>query len=362
MSAPDQAPHQQGVEQSSAANPSPLSPHFATPHVPSPPPPSSVRRHQSLTYGAHRQIPSSGLKRAGTLQQTGSRHTAAVGQTPSPPDPEEEEYAEDKEITNPYDDESYFTPRSPPPNQQQYGSQGSAQYPTSPIGRASPWGTPGGPDWRTPGGTFSGPGMASVDDVARALSVMELSNTNQLYSNNAALQGGQSTHPPRFNPPPVSSSTVRQNAMQGNGASRKLQLNTDMEGRKTPTGQSVCVSSFHRKSCFVTITAWIYERQHCNRSGYLGSRRETSHRARLQFEPELWLQPRSKRQHPQCPAHASTVSQPDGRDAGASVRLRPKPAATVPERQQFTVTYRFSQFTSRSSYVDRNQGLQPSAF
>lgn len=242
----DQVPHQQVVEQS-AANPSPLSPHFSAAHVPSPPPPSSgVRRHQSLTYGAQRQMPSSGLKRAGTLQQTGSRHATTVGQSPSPPDPEEEEYSEEKDLVNPYDDESYFTPRSPPPNQQQYGSQGPTQYPTSPAGRASPWGTPTGADWRTPGGGFSGSGMTSVDDVARALSAMEFNNPNQLYSNNTPFQAGQSVHPPRFNPtqpPPLSPGSMRQNAMQaGNGASRKLQLNTHLEGRRTPTGQSVRLS------------------------------------------------------------------------------------------------------------------------
>jgi hypothetical protein len=89
---------------------------------------------------------------------------------------------------------------------------------------------------------FSGPGVASVDDVARALSNMELNNSNnQLYSNSAALQGGQSAHPSRFNPTqaPLSPGSVRQNATQGgNGTSRKLQLNTELEGRKTPTGQS----------------------------------------------------------------------------------------------------------------------------
>jgi hypothetical protein len=231
--------HQQVVDHSSVANPSPLSPRFTTAHVPSPPPASSgVRRHQSLTYGAQRQSPSSGLKRAGTLQQTGSRHTAAVGQTPSPPDPEEEDYNE--EDTNPYEDESYFTARSPHPNQQQYGTP---QYPTS---RASPWGTPGGADWRTPASMLSGSAVPSVDDVARALSAMELSNANQLYSNSPAFQGSQSAHPPRFNPtqpPPLSPGSMRQNATQGgNGTSRKLQLNTNIEGRKTPTGQSVRVS------------------------------------------------------------------------------------------------------------------------
>lgn len=265
MPTSEQAPHQQVVDQSSAANPSPLSPHFSTAHVPSPPPASSgVRRHQSLTYGAHRQMPSSGLKRAGTLQQTGSRHTTTVGTTPSPPDPEEEEYSEERDLVNPYDDESYFTPRSPPPNQQQYASQGQAQYPTSPVGRASPWGASAGTGWRTPGGTFSGPAVASVDDVARALSTMELNNANQLYSNSAPFQGGQSAHPPRFNPaqpPPLSPANMRQNTVQsGNGTSRKLQLNTDLEGRRTPTGQPVCVSVLSRTSCVMTITARTYER------------------------------------------------------------------------------------------------------
>ncbi|KAI9571394.1 YT521-B-like domain-containing protein [Boletus coccyginus] len=228
----EQAP--QVVDQSDVANPSPLSPRFATPHVPSPTPASSgVRRHHSVTYGAQRQITPSGLRRAGTLQQTGSRPTAAVGQSPSPPDPEEEDYSEEKELSNPHDDESYFTPRSPP-NQQQYGAQESTQYPAGHIGRASPWGTPGGADWRTPGGMLSG---STVDDLARALSAIELNNANQLYSNNTAFQGGQSVHPPRFSPTPLSPGNVRQTTAQaGNGTSRKLQLNTDLESRKTPTG------------------------------------------------------------------------------------------------------------------------------
>ncbi|KAG9318630.1 hypothetical protein JVU11DRAFT_723 [Chiua virens] len=235
---------EQAQVESSVANPSPLSPHFAATHVPSPPPASSgVRRHQSLTYGAQRQMPSSGLKRAGTLQQTGSRHTPTTGQSPSPPDPEEEEYGEEKDPVNPYDDDTYFTPRSPPPSQQQYANQGS-QYPTSPMGRASPWGTPGAADWRTSGGTFPGSAVASVDDVARALSSMELNNpaNNQLYSNTAAFQGSQSAQPPRFNAtqaPPLSPGSMRQNAVHtSNGTSRKLQLNTDVDGRKTPTGHS----------------------------------------------------------------------------------------------------------------------------
>ncbi|KIJ16997.1 hypothetical protein PAXINDRAFT_168425 [Paxillus involutus ATCC 200175] len=268
MSNADQAQHQQVVDaqsQSSPGNPSPLSPHFATSHVPSPPPATSgVRRHQSLTYGAQggvRQMSTSGLKRAGTLQQTGSRHAATVGQTPSPPDAEEE-YDEEQELVNPYEDESYFTSRSPPPNQQQHGSQGQGQYPTSPIGRSSPWGTPGSGDWRTPAGSFSVSGAGSIDDVTRALSAMELNSANQLYSNSHGFQGGQSAHPPRFNPtqppPALSPGGMRPNSTQGgNGTSRKLQLNTELDGRKTPTGQSRGSNNDGDRALTVTgATAW----------------------------------------------------------------------------------------------------------
>lgn len=152
--------------------------------------------------------------------------------------------AEEKDIANPYEDDSYFTPRSSPPSQQQYGAQPQPQYPGSPLGRASPWGTPGGADWRTPGGAFSGP-VPTIDDVARALSTMELNNANQLYSNS------QSPHSPRSIPiqPPLLTDSIRQNAVHpGNGTPRRLQLNTDLEGRKTPTGHSVRISIATRPS------------------------------------------------------------------------------------------------------------------
>ncbi|KAH7914003.1 YT521-B-like domain-containing protein [Hygrophoropsis aurantiaca] len=246
MPAPESAQHQQVVDaqsQSSTGNPSPLSPHFAAGHVPSPPPASSgVRRHQSLTYGAQggsvRQMSSAGLKRAGTLQG-GPRHQV-VGHSPSPPHGEEE-YDEEQELVNPYEEESYFPSRSPPPNQQQYGGQG--QYPTSPMGRGSPWNTPGGStEWRTPGGTtYTSGGNTGIDDISRALSALEVNSSN-MYNNNGGYQSGQSAHPPRFNshnPPAVLSSGIqRHNAQRSSGSSGKLQLMTDLDGRKTPVGQT----------------------------------------------------------------------------------------------------------------------------
>lgn len=236
------AQHQQVVEaqsQSSSGNPSPLSPQYAVGPVPSPPPASSgVRRHQSLTYGAQSGVKQmSGLKRAGTLQ-SGTRQPPAVGQSVTPTAPEED-YKEEAELVNPYEEESYFSPKSPPPNQQQYGTQGQAQYPTSPMGRSSPWNGTGGGDWRTPGASFSSVGTSNIDDVTRALSTMELNSTNQMY-NSMPIQSSQSAQPPRFNPPATLPSGMRSNYMQGgNGSARKLQLSSELDGRKTPTAQPV---------------------------------------------------------------------------------------------------------------------------
>jgi len=239
--------------QPQSSNQSPLSPHFVQPHVPSPPPASSsVRRHQSLTYGAPggpRKIGSSSLKRSGTLQTPVPVHT--VPQSPTPPDATEEEYIED---TNTYEEEYYVKP----------SQQG--QYPTSTMGRSSPW-TPGN-EWRTPAGsgfsTSSGNSGSNVgvDDVQRALSALEIAsnnssstnqNQNQLYQNNnpGSYQAGQSAHPPRFNPshPPPAQAPGRRNGNGGNGefgngsnnndggSSRTLQLVTDFDGRKTPLSQ-----------------------------------------------------------------------------------------------------------------------------
>ncbi|KAG1756316.1 YT521-B-like domain-containing protein [Suillus paluster] len=243
MSNSESSQHQLVVDaqsQLSTGNPSPLSPQFSTSHVPSPPPAGSgVRRHQSLTYGAQsgvRQMSSSGLKRAGTLQGSG-RHPP-VGHSPSPPN--EEEYIEEQELVNSYEEDSYFTSRSPPPQQQQYAPQGQGQYPTSPMGRSSPWNTPGTGEWRTPGGSFSAAGTGNPDDLARALSSLDINHN--LYVSNTGYQTGQTAHPPRFqstHPPPALSPGMRSGNVQGanNGSSRKLQLNTESDGRRTPTAQ-----------------------------------------------------------------------------------------------------------------------------
>ncbi|OAX39370.1 YTH-domain-containing protein [Rhizopogon vinicolor AM-OR11-026] len=238
MSNSETAQHQQVIDaqsQSSTGNPSPLSPQYSTSQVPSPPPAGSgVRRHQSLTYGAQsgvRQMTSPGLKRAGTLQG-GGRHPPP-GHSPSPPHGEEE-YIEEQELVNPHEDDPYFDPS---PVQQ---LQGSGQYPTSPMGRSSPWSTGTG-EWRTAGGSFTPVGAGNPEDLARALSNLDINHN--IYVGNTGYQGGQSSHPPRFqptHPPPVLSPGMRPGNMQGanTGSSRKLQLNTDMDGRTTPTAQS----------------------------------------------------------------------------------------------------------------------------
>ncbi|KAM5532344.1 hypothetical protein V8D89_014023 [Ganoderma adspersum] len=222
--------HGHGVADSSASA-SPLSPHFA--HGPSPPPGSAgaggVRRHQSLNYptatpGVRRLA--SGLKRAGTLQvgAKGSPVPYSGAQSPSPTNADEEY---DDEAARAADEESYFALQ----NQQQAGN-----YPGSPIGRSSPWNTPGG-EWRAQmggnGGSYNNAGNnTGIDDVSRALSALEI---NQQYG---SVQQGQSAHPPRFNPshpPPVQGPGMRTG--NGNG-SRKLQLVTDLNGRDGQVVQS----------------------------------------------------------------------------------------------------------------------------
>lgn len=211
-----------------------MSPNYGAGHVPSPPPPASgVRRHQSLTYGSAggvRQM-SSTLKRSGTLQAQ-VRHPAVAEGQHSPSPPADEEYIDESQ-NQPYEDDSYFA-RSPPP-QQQY-------QPTSPIGRQSPWNTPGS-EWRTTGGS-QGNNNAAIDDVQRALASIEIaSNSNQVYTNNniGNFQSGQSVHPPRFNPsqpPPPQAPGMRNNNNNGGQTTRKLQpLVTDFDGRKSPLSQ-----------------------------------------------------------------------------------------------------------------------------
>lgn len=217
--------HGHGVADSSASA-SPLSPHFAggLPHVPSPPPGAAaggVRRHQSLNYpqgnsGVRRLA--SGLKRAGTLQ-VGAKGAPggpyAGPQSPSPTNADEE-----------YDDESARA------EEDSYFQQ-TGQYPGSPIGRSSPWSTPGG-EWRAQVGGNTAYNNGGIDDVSRALSALEI---GQQYGN---VQQGQSVHPPRFNPshpPPVQAPGMRGGNGNGNG-SRKLQLVTDVDGRNNQGVQS----------------------------------------------------------------------------------------------------------------------------
>jgi YTH domain-containing family protein len=237
--AAEHAQHQQTIDvHSQSSNPSPLSPHFGPTHVPSPPPAASgVRRHQSLTHGpagGARQIPSSGLKRSGTLQAQIRHPTVAEDHhSPSPPEAEEEYYDDGQS----YEEEAYFR-QSPPATQQQFQA-------TSPIGRQSPWNTPG--EWRSPGSNSSSSSNVAIDDVQRALSALEIaSNTNQMYqANNGNFQSGQSVHPPRFNPnhPPAAQAPGMRNnndngINNGGQSNRKLQpLVTDFDGRRTPTSQ-----------------------------------------------------------------------------------------------------------------------------
>ncbi|EKM55293.1 uncharacterized protein PHACADRAFT_255797 [Phanerochaete carnosa HHB-10118-sp] len=199
---------------------SPLSPHFSggVAHGPSPPPMDSgagVRRHQSLNYpnanAAMRRL-TSGLRRAGTLQapplkgQVQQSYSGA--QSPSPTGAEE--YDDDNDSVRAEEDDGYF--RMP-------SQQGQGQYPTSPIGRSSPWSTPGaGNDWRTQlAGNINpntGAAPSGIDDVSRALSALEI---NQQYATGNAGNSYQQG--------------MRNNGGVGNGASRKLQLVTDLDNQ-----------------------------------------------------------------------------------------------------------------------------------
>ncbi|KAJ7735272.1 YT521-B-like domain-containing protein [Mycena maculata] len=202
---------------------SPLVPHDG----PSPPPAdSSVRRHQSLTYGAAarqaQKNTGAGLRRAGTLQTPLPPQPAPA---PEPPAEDEDEYTY-QDDPGAYDESEYYAAKA------------------SPIGRLSPWSNNGSNDWRAPNSGFSSGSGGSVDEVQRALSSLEISGGGY----NAAA--GQSAHPPRFNPthpPPAQAPGMRGNNGNGNGNgngnnngndSRKLQLVTDFDGRKTPLGQS----------------------------------------------------------------------------------------------------------------------------
>ncbi|KAF8637347.1 hypothetical protein AX17_002847 [Amanita inopinata Kibby_2008] len=219
----------QSMEAQSAS--SPLSPHFANPPLePSPPPAASgVRRHVSLTYGAA----VSGSRRMGTnLKRSGTLQTPVPAVHPqsdeTPPEPaeheQEEEYNYNAEETSSYDEE-YFV------RQQQ------SQYPTSPTGRSATW-TPSN-EWRTPSSAGYSNSNVAIEDVQRALSALELSSNNTMP--HGYHPGGQSVHPPRFNPPyppPLHAMGSRHNNSGSNGnGNGRAQLMSDFDGRQTPLSQ-----------------------------------------------------------------------------------------------------------------------------
>lgn len=191
---------------------------------PSPPPAADVRRHRSLNYTAGPKRVNA-LKRAGTLQTTPIKthqpQGYSSGQSPSPTGAAEDGHEQEEESHFPVVQGNY-----PPP-----------------LGRSSPWGTPGAAgnnDWRTPARSIT-PGSiqnTTMDEVQRALSTIEL---NQTYQPSASYQSSQ---PPRFS---LNHSSTQQQGLrrgsqsgastpalpsnQGNGG-RKLNLVTDInDGR-----------------------------------------------------------------------------------------------------------------------------------
>jgi hypothetical protein len=193
--------------------------------VPSPPPAgSSVRRHQSLTHGAHTSS-SAGLRRAGTLQ-AGGRHRQL--DTAPASDIMKRSTKRNRDLSIRTKTTPTLTPAP------QHTIQGQGQYPTSPMGRSSPWGTPCAGEWGTAGGSFTPVGAGNPDDLARALPISTSTTTTSILAMRG-YQGGQSSHPSRFRPAP--SAGMCPGNMQGTntGSSRKLQLDTGPDGRKTPT-------------------------------------------------------------------------------------------------------------------------------
>lgn len=197
-----------------------------------------------------------GLKRAGTLHATG-RQLPTAGQASTPAS--EDECKEEVDLVNPYEDETYVSSRSPPFVQQQYGTQ--VQYPVSSVGRSSPWElSMTGNDWRMQSGhSFSSVDPGKVDEVANALSAMEL---NFNYANQT-LQA----QPPPFAPqaPTVLSPGFRHG---GNGNFQKLQFNAEFDGRKTPTATGPVSALIAAKARVMTVLiAWLCHRRrsvvHC---------------------------------------------------------------------------------------------------
>lgn len=233
---------------------------------PSPPPASSVRRHQSLNYpnaaGPKRM---NALKRAGTLQtppiKTHQSQGYSSGQSPSPTGAEEDEHEQQEE--------SYFVQGNYPPS----------------IGRSSPWGTPGitgTNDWRTPAGPVT-PGSihnASMDEVSRALSTLELNQAYQPSSNYQQSQG-----PPRFNlnhPPAQQQQNLRRGSQsgtttpglpnnQGNGG-RKPNLVTDPNDGRGGQGLSPGIGGPTSASSYIPVIGQgLAQREHSDFRGQGGN-------------------------------------------------------------------------------------------
>lgn len=176
----------------------------------------------------------SNLRRSGTLQAA-TPHTRNT----TPPDTtesvEEDEYGYEVEDERAYEDEyaDYIQ------------QQGQGHYPASPLSSA---GWTSGNEWRpaTNSGFPNNGGNQNVaiDEVQRALSALEIASNNnnagqmyQTHQNIGNYQGGQSSHPPRFNPahPPPPQAPGSRNG--GNNGSRALDVVADLEGRKTPQAQ-----------------------------------------------------------------------------------------------------------------------------
>ncbi|TFK76243.1 YTH-domain-containing protein [Pluteus cervinus] len=200
---------------------------------PSPPPGgANVRRHVSMTVGGPRsKLGSTGLRRSGTLQAPGNTHA----QSTTPPEPAPAQ--QDDEDPYVYDDANTY--------EDDYLAQSQQSQFTSPtLNRGSPWIQ--GNEWRGPA-TFSNTG-STIDDVQRALSAVEIASSNgpqgQFYNNNIYTQnyhpGGQSIHPPRFNPPhpPPNQTPGGGRHNNGNGNSGGRRMGSDLDGRKTPSGNS----------------------------------------------------------------------------------------------------------------------------
>lgn len=194
-----------------------MSPHFhvAGSVVPSPPPAASgVRRHVSLNYGPGvRSKTGSGLKRSGTLQATAPPHSHGSS-TPDPVD-----YSQDSDYQS-YEGEDVNANVAAPTADEEYYLRQQAS-----IGRQSPWSQ--GNEWRATGNANGPGGNATIDDVQRALSSLEIAsgNNNAQYGGAAYGNPQPQVYPPRFGSGPRTTNVG--NMMVGN--------NNYDAGRRTPT-------------------------------------------------------------------------------------------------------------------------------